>query len=86
MDQVQTDASQSAPVAKPTPSVNARWYVVHVQSGYENKVKQALEQRIKSLSVEDKIFDVVIPLREIVVVKKEKNQRQSKKYSRVMFW
>lgn len=49
-----------------------RWYVVHIQTGYEQKVKQSLEQRIKSLGVEDKIFDIVIPMRDVVVVKKGK--------------
>jgi len=57
----------------------AKWYVIHVQTGYENKVKQALEQRIKSLAVEDKIFDVVIPIRDIVVVKRGKKTKQTEK-------
>lgn len=56
-----------------------RWYVIHVQTGYENKVKQALEQRIKSLGVEEKIFDVIIPIRDIVVVKRGKKTKQTEK-------
>lgn len=62
-----------------TPQTNARWYVIHVQTGYEARVRTALEQRIKSLGVEDKIFDVVIPMREIVVVKKGKKSKQNEK-------
>lgn len=58
---------------------NARWYVIHIQTGYENKVKQALVQRVKSLGVEDKIFDVVIPIREIVVIKKGKKTKAVEK-------
>lgn len=61
------------------PSDNAKWYVIHIQTGYESKVKQALEQRIKSLAVEDRIFDVVIPTREIVVVKKGKKTKTTEK-------
>ncbi|MGB9707661.1 MAG: transcription termination/antitermination protein NusG [Microgenomates group bacterium] len=57
----------------------AKWYVIHIQSGYEQKTKQALEQRIKSLGVEDKIFDIVIPMREVVVVKKGKKTKQKEK-------
>lgn len=57
----------------------AKWYVIHVQTGHEAKVKQALEQRIKSLGVEDKIFDVVIPMREIIVVKKGKKSKAVEK-------
>ena len=62
-----------------TPQTNAKWYVIHVQTGYEGRVKTALEQRVKSLGVEDKIFDVVIPMREIVVVKKGKKSKQNEK-------
>lgn len=57
----------------------AKWYVIHTQTGYENKVKRALEQRIISLSVEDKIFSVVIPIREIIVVKKGKKSKATEK-------
>lgn len=47
-----------------------QWYVVHTQTGQEARVKKALEQRIKTLGVENKIFEVVIPTREIVIVRK----------------
>jgi len=57
----------------------AKWYVIHVQTGYETRVKKALEQRVVSLSVEDKIFDIVIPTREIVVVKKGKKNKAKEK-------
>jgi transcriptional antiterminator NusG len=50
----------------------SKWYVVHVKTGYESKAKQALEQRVISLGVEDKIFEIVVPMRENVVVKKGK--------------
>ncbi len=59
--------------------VSAKWYVIHIQTGYEQRVKQALEQRVKSLGVEDKIFNVVIPTREIVVVKKGKKTKATEK-------
>jgi len=66
-------------VAKTPASSEAKWYVVHVQTGYEARVKRALEQRVKSLGVEDKIFDVVIPMREVVVVKKGKKSKANEK-------
>jgi len=56
-----------------------KWYVIHIQSGYEQKTKQALQQRIKSLGMEDKIFDVIIPMREIVAVKRGKKTKQKEK-------
>ena len=45
------------------------WYVIHSYSGYENKVKANLETRIKSMHLEDKIFDVAIPMEEVVEFK-----------------
>lgn len=56
-----------------------KWYVVHVQTGYEMRVKSALEQRVVSLGVEDKIYEVIIPTREIVVVKKGKKSKATEK-------
>lgn len=54
--------------------LEAKWYVVHTQSGFEAKAKEALEQRIKTLGFEDKIFEVVIPMRDTVVVRKGKKK------------
>lgn len=45
------------------------WYVVHTYSGYENKVKVNLEHRISSMNMEHKIFDVVVPVEDIVEIK-----------------
>lgn len=59
--------------------MKGKWYVVHVQTGYEMRVKNALEQRVISLGVEDRIYDVIIPTREIVVVKKGKKSKASEK-------
>jgi transcription termination/antitermination protein NusG len=50
------------------------WYVVHTYSGYENKVKTNLHQRIGSMQMEDKIFDVVIPLEDVMEIKGGKKQ------------
>ena len=40
------------------------WYVIHCYSGYENKVRHNLEQRIETMGMKDRIFDVVIPTQE----------------------
>jgi transcriptional antiterminator NusG len=50
------------------------WYVVHTYSGYENKVKANLHQRIASMQMEDKIFDVVIPMEDVMEIKGGKKQ------------
>ena len=38
------------------------WYVIHTYSGYENKVKANLERKIRSMGLENKIFNVVVPM------------------------
>ena len=43
-----------------------RWFVVHTQSGYEKKVKQNLEARISSMNMEERIYEVVIPMEDVV--------------------
>jgi transcriptional antiterminator NusG len=45
------------------------WYAVHTYSGYENAVLRNLKQRIESLQMEDKIFNVVVPLEKKIKVK-----------------
>ena len=45
------------------------WYVIHSYSGYEKKVKANLETRVRSMHLEDKIFDVVIPMEEVIEYK-----------------
>ncbi|OGK45977.1 transcription termination/antitermination protein NusG [Candidatus Roizmanbacteria bacterium RIFCSPLOWO2_01_FULL_39_19] len=62
-----------------TPAEEAKWYVVHTQSGFEMKAKQSLEQRIKTLGLEDNIFDIVIPMRDIVIIKSGKKKEAKEK-------
>ena len=42
-----------------------KWFVVHTQSGYEKKVKQNLEARVQSFDMEDKIYEVVVPMEDV---------------------
>jgi len=56
-----------------------KWYVVHTQSGYEKKVKQNLEARIASMSMEEHIYEVVIPMEEVVEYKNGKKVTVQKK-------
>jgi transcriptional antiterminator NusG len=51
-----------------------RWYVIHCYSGYENKVSHNLEQRIETMEMQDKIFDVVVPTEEEIEVKEGKRR------------
>ncbi len=45
------------------------WYVVHTYAGYENKVKSNLESRIASMNMEDRIFECVIPMEDVIEFK-----------------
>lgn len=56
-----------------------KWYVIHIQSGREAKVKAALEQRVNSLGISNKVFDIVIPTRETIVLKKNKKTKVDEK-------
>jgi transcription termination/antitermination protein NusG len=58
----------------PEASVEPAWYVIHCYSGYENKVRHNLEQRIETMGMKDRIFDVVIPTQEEIEVKEGKRR------------
>jgi transcriptional antiterminator NusG len=55
------------------------WYVIHSYSGYENKVKVNLETRIRSMHMEGRIFDVHIPLEDVVEIKNGKKVTVARK-------
>ena len=57
----------------------AKWYVVHTYSGYENKVKLNIEKAIRNRHLEDKILEIQVPTQEVMEVKstgKKKVQRK----------
>jgi transcriptional antiterminator NusG len=57
-------------VVEPSPfDRSGRWYVVHTYAGYENKVKSNLASRVRSMAVEDRIFEVVIPMEDVIEFK-----------------
>jgi transcriptional antiterminator NusG len=55
------------------------WYVIHSYSGYEKKVEANLENRVKSMHLEDKIFDVEIPMEDVVEYKNGKKVTVARK-------
>ena len=50
-------------------NLGKQWYVVQTYSGYENKVRANLEQRIATMGMEDRIFRVLVPVEERVYTK-----------------
>ena len=63
-DEVVVDLTPASPYDLP-----GEWFVIHSYSGYENKVKANLETRIHSMHMEGEIFDVVIPMEDVVEIK-----------------
>ena len=57
-----------------------KWYIVHVYSGFENKVKAALEERIRNSSDPKKFGEVVVPTEQVVELVKGKRRESSRKF------
>jgi transcriptional antiterminator NusG len=70
---VQTE-SRAEPSSVDSSTEGPAWYVIHCYSGYENKVRHNLEQRIETMGMKDQIFDVVIPTQEEIEVKDGKRR------------
>jgi transcriptional antiterminator NusG len=64
VEEVAASRSEPSPYDRP-----GRWYVVHTYAGYENKVKSNLASRVRSMAVEDRIFEVVIPMEDVIEFK-----------------
>ncbi|MEQ1874695.1 MAG: transcription termination/antitermination protein NusG [Ilumatobacteraceae bacterium] len=74
-----TDAdAEAAPVDDPW-TRPGQWYVVHTQSGYEKKVTANLTARIQSMNMEEKIYEIVIPMEEVDEFKNGRKQTVQKK-------
>lgn len=70
------DAAAAAAPADPAEEFKAKlrrqegdWYVIHSYAGYENRVKANLETRIQTLDMEDYIFEIQVPMEEVVEIK-----------------
>jgi transcription termination/antitermination protein NusG len=90
---VQTDAAPEPEVRRGRPRMLADvrdrkdlgrlfgdWYVVHTYSGYEQRVKDNLTNRVEALEADDRVFEVVIPTEEVTEYKKGKKTTSQKKF------
>ena len=59
---------------KQTAQLGRRWYVLHTYSGYEENVAENLKQRIESMDMEDKIFNVMVPTEKKIKIKNGKRK------------
>jgi transcription termination/antitermination protein NusG len=74
------DLDEAAPRRRRSPYDRpGRWYVIHTQSGYENKVRNNLLARTQSMNMEERIFEVVIPMEDVVEFKNGKKVVVQKK-------
>lgn len=81
-DSTQDEAGEGPAPAAPVDSPWTRpgkWFVLHTQSGYENKVRQNLEARTSSMNMEHRIYEVVIPMEDVVEYKQGKKVVVQKK-------
>jgi transcriptional antiterminator NusG len=74
----EAEEEEEAPVESPYDRPG-NWYVVHTYAGYENKVKSNLESRISSMNQEERIFEVVIPVEDVIEFKNGKKVVVQKK-------
>jgi transcriptional antiterminator NusG len=61
-------------MAKQTANYGRRWYVLHTYSGYEENVERNLRQRIDSMDMQDRIFDIMIPKEKKIKIKNGKRK------------
>ena len=73
-NQTASDSSNTGSVDENKSDDNRQWFVIHCYSGYENKVRKNLEQRIETMAMKEKIFDVVIPTQEEIEVRDGKRR------------
>jgi len=81
-EQAADGADELDPVARYTEELRrlpGEWYVVHSYAGYENRVKANLESRTQSLNMEDYIFQIEVPVHQVIEIKGGKRQQVSEK-------
>jgi len=66
-------------MAKQQESNERKWYVLHTYSGYEDAVAKSLKQRVESLGMEDKIFNVLVPKEKKIKIKERKEKMVEEK-------
>lgn len=60
-------------------SENAKWYVIHTYSGYENKVAANIEKMVENRQMQDLIFDVYVPIENVTEIKDNKKKEVERK-------
>ena len=67
-------------------TMNKQWYVIHAYSGYENKVREALLERIDRLGMKDLFGEIMVPSEEVVEMKGGQERKHSVSFILDMCW
>ena len=71
----------AAPAASPAKSQEGhRWYIVHTYSGFENKVKETLQQRVDAMGMSKDIGEILIPSEDVVEVREGRKRKSTRKF------
>ena len=79
MNEIRTTEANGAATQEEAVHDGRAWYIVQTYSGYENKVKKSLEQRVKSMDMGNKIFQVIIPTEDEIEIKDGQRKTVSRK-------
>jgi transcriptional antiterminator NusG len=62
-------ARRAAEQGETTDTLEGKWYVLHTYSGYENKVKKSIENRVEALDLHERVFEIVVPTQEEIEIR-----------------
>lgn len=80
MSEMELEATTNSSEAEPKEqATEARWYVAHTYSGYENKVKSDIEKTIENRKLQDQILEVAVPVQDVVEIKNGVKKTVSRK-------
>lgn len=82
MSDDQTASTVNNTVPSRSQSAQAKWYIVHTYSGYENKVLTTLKQKVENMGLQDQFADVVIPVEKIREIVKKRVKGKDGKYKK----
>jgi transcriptional antiterminator NusG len=75
-----SEMSEFAQDTGAVPADNKKWYIVHTYSGFENKVKESLEERVKAYGLQAKVGEVLIPTEDVVEMRAGRKVVTSKRF------
>ena len=78
--QEQVEESKVAEKENDVNAIPAKWYVLHTFSGYENVAKKNLETVVEKFNLQDRIFDIIIPMEDVVEEKKGKKSEKGRNF------